>query len=141
MYNYITFWNYEFGNFTILWVFAHLENKSKIIKLKFTFNLGHIDALLFGGIVRKICWQWREKETERQRQREWMCWRAKQEIYDKRGGGTCEVHFMILTAFLLCEIWDNMYSSSEIKRQNICPPLYCQVGDELPVRTLNFLPL
>lgn len=86
MYNYITFYNYEFGNFTILWVFPHLDNKSnKIIKLKFTFNLGHIDTLLFGGNCRENLLTMKgERDREKQKQRECIGEPSKGSMMNKR---------------------------------------------------------
>lgn len=67
-------------------MFAHLDNKSnKIIKLKFTFNIGHIDILLFGGSCGEILLTMKgERDRGRQSQRECVDKPRKGSMINKR---------------------------------------------------------
>lgn len=67
-------------------MFVHLDNKSnKIIKLKFIFNLGHIDTLLFGGNCGKNFLTMKgERDREKQKQRECIGEPGKGSMINKR---------------------------------------------------------
>lgn len=68
-------------------MFVHLDNKSnKIIKLKFIFNLGHIDTLLFGGKLWGKFLDNEGRKRQREAEAERMHWRARQGVYDQQKG-------------------------------------------------------